>query len=114
MNRTDRPPASRTDDEQTDRAMRNVSHTHPYAEEGALDRLFERGQVVAADGGERNARDADEEPAERDADAREEGGEEATDEDKQMKNVDHTPPHGDGVDRVFERGGEHERAESEE
>ncbi|MFC7080463.1 hypothetical protein [Halorussus caseinilyticus] len=95
-NRTDAPPDDRTTDRRTTR-MGDVSHTHPYAEQGALDRLFERGPVVAADGGEREAYDPEEDDeSERD----------------RMKDVNHTPPHGEGADRVFERGGE--RVVSEE
>ncbi|WP_256463860.1 hypothetical protein [Halorientalis litorea] len=30
----------------------------------------------------------------------------ATDETEQMADVDHTPPHGEGVNRAFERGTE--------
>ncbi|WP_238398192.1 hypothetical protein [Halorussus salinus] len=87
--------------------MGDVSHTHPHADRGTVNRPFQRGPVVAADGGRREARDA-----EADADAREED-DERTDEDR-MKDVAHTPPHGEGADRVFERGGERDPVESEE
>jgi hypothetical protein len=102
---------SNTDDDST--PMGDVSHTHPHADRGTVNRPFQRGPVVAADGGRREARDADARDADaRDADAREEDDEQ-TDEDR-MKDVNHTPPHGEGADRVFERGGEHDPAESEE
>ncbi|WP_321112736.1 hypothetical protein [Halorussus salinisoli] len=105
MNRT-----NRTDDPITDReptTMGEVSHTHPHADRGTVNRPFERGPVVAADGGRREAYDAD---------AREEEQEEddGDHEHDRMKDVNHTPPHGDGVDRVFERGRENEAVESEE
>ncbi|MFC4552489.1 MULTISPECIES: hypothetical protein [Halorussus] len=87
MNRTDRPDATR---ESTDRTMSDVNHTHPYTARGAINRPFERGPVVAADGGRPEA-----EPA---------GS--AT-----MEDVDHTPPYGEGANRVFQRGAENEAVE---
>nr|WP_135827253.1 hypothetical protein [Halorussus ruber] len=84
--------------------MGEVSHTHPHTARGAINRPFQRGPVVAADGGEREAYD------ETEADAREEDDEREGD---QMKDVNHTPPHGDGANPVFERGRE-EPVESEE
>ena len=97
--------------------MRDVSHTHPFTDRGALNRIFERGTRVAADGGRRerresdarNPEEADEEP---EADAEPEPGT-ATGRPR-MKDVDHTPPHGEGVERVFERGGKEEPVEAEE
>nr|WP_128478460.1 hypothetical protein [Halorussus pelagicus] len=90
--------------------MGAVSHTHPHADRGTVNRPFQRGPIVAADGGRREARDDASE-----ADAREEDDEsrEASGDDR-MKDVEHTPPHGEGVDRVFERGSETEAVESEE
>lgn len=80
--------------------MREVSHTNPHGDPSVTNRPFQRGPVVAADGGRRGARDEESD----DADA------------TPMKDVDHTPPYGDGeeVDRVFERGGSEEPVESEE
>ena len=108
MNRTDRHDATRSDRPNSDRTMQNVSHTHPYADRGALANLFERGPVVAADGGKRESYDASEEEA---PDEPRPDADEA-----RMRDVDHTPPHdeGDGVNRVFERGGKEEPVESEE
>ncbi|WP_205427929.1 hypothetical protein [Halorussus sp. MSC15.2] len=103
MNRTDRHDP--TTDDPTDREstpMGEVSHTHPHADRGTVNRPFERGPIVAADGGERDAYDAA---------AREEDDEDDSD---RMEDVNHTPPHGDGVDRVFTRGNENEPVESEE
>ena len=107
MNRTDRHDATQPDDPTTERAstpMRDVSHTHPHAARGTVNRPFERGPVVAADGGEREAYDAEEEVDEENETA------------DRMKDVSHTPPHDDGesADRVFERGGEYRTVESEE
>jgi hypothetical protein len=90
--------------------MGEVSHTHPYTARGAINRPFQRGPVVAADGGEREASDGEE--AEAAADAREED-DEKRDGDR-MKDVNHTPPHGEGANPVFERGGREESVESEE
>ena len=107
--RTDDSTAeSRTDTEST--PMGAVSHTHPHADRGTVNRPFQRGPIVAADGGEHEARDADAS----EADAREEDESGEASEDDRMKDVEHTPPHGEGVDRVFERGGETEAVESEE
>lgn len=85
--------------------MREVSHTHPYTDRGAINRPFERGPVVAADGGEREAYEGDEDEGER-----------AEDEPiTKMKDVDHTPPRdAESANRVFERGGKEEPVESEE
>ncbi len=94
--------------------MGEVSHTHPYSDNGAVNRPFQRGPIVAADGGERESydEDADEEPpATESADAREEDDEREGD---QMKDVNHTPPHGASANPVFERGGKEEPVESEE
>ncbi|RYJ13686.1 hypothetical protein ELS19_06720 [Halogeometricum borinquense] len=64
--------------------MRNVSHTNPYTGE-TFTTVYERGPAVT-DGGQ-----SDSKPATT-------GGLEA------MKNVDHTPPHGDETNRVWNRG----------
>ncbi len=82
--------------------MGEVSHTNPHGDPSVTNRPFQRGPVVAADGGRRDARDDDEESSEATA--------------TPMRDVDHTPPYGDGeeVDRVFERGASEEPVESEE
>ncbi|NHN58991.1 hypothetical protein G9466_07890 [Halorussus sp. JP-T4] len=87
--------------------MRDVSHTHPHAARGTVNRPFERGPVVAADGGRREA--VEPEAAEEEVDEENEAAD-------RMKDVSHTPPHDDGesADRVFERGGEYRTVESEE
>jgi hypothetical protein len=81
--------------------MGDISHTHPYDDTSAGE-LFLRGPVIVADGGrdpEREAvTDAETETAESD---------DAVDEET-MAEVSHTPPEGDGANRVFERGEEHE------
>jgi hypothetical protein len=92
-----------------------MSHTHPCSDNGAVNRPFQRGPIVAADGGEREAyeqaeADAPEEP-EAETDVREEDDERERD---RMKDVTHTPPHGEGANSVFERGGKEEPVESEE
>ncbi|RZV11191.1 hypothetical protein BDK88_2434 [Natrinema hispanicum] len=70
--------------------MANVSHTNPYTGETA-GRLFNRGPIVAADGGEAEA-----------------NGNGRTDKKQKMRDVDHTPPkEADDANRVFERGTEH-------
>ena len=69
----------------TDR-MREVSHTHP--DHDTTDwHYFHRGPTVAADGGRRETEDGREE---RDIDR------------ETMEDVSHTPPHGDGADRVWD------------
>ena len=97
----DDPTRTDSDDDGNSTPMGDVSHTHPHADRGTVNRPFQRGPIVAADGGEREAYDA-----------RDEEDEQADDE--QMKDVAHTPPHGEGADRVFERGGERDPVESEE
>jgi len=99
---TNRPAAGQT--------LADVSHTHPYGDHGAINRPFQRGPTVVADGGRRDA--VDEEVEE------DEQAEESEDESSRtrLKDVDHTPPYSDGeeVDRVFERGGKEEPVASEE
>jgi len=92
-----------TDDTHTtgERTMKDVSHTNPYTDEPFGDACaFERGPVVAADGGSRDEADGVSEPS---------GVTEPTGiEEQTMKDVSHTPPHADAgdVNRVFERGTE--------
>ncbi|SER81672.1 hypothetical protein [Natrinema salaciae] len=85
-----------TEHDNTD-TMGDVSHTNPYTGETA-GRLFNRGPIVAADGGtpDTTATDEDERP-----DSEGKGT---------MRDVDHTPPkEADDANRVFERGTEHGR-----
>ncbi|WP_433633821.1 hypothetical protein [Halomicrococcus sp. NG-SE-24] len=90
----------RTDGE----TMADVSHTHPYADRGTVNRPFERGPTIAADGGRRGAaeRPSNERASAEDADEESSGVDDET-----MADVDHTPP-GDApsADGVFERGNE--------
>ena len=74
--------------------MEDVNHTHPYDDRSA-GKLFRRGPTVVADGGEAEA-----EPEEADAGT-----------DNRMRDVSHDDPEGDGVNRVFERGPEHDGSE---
>jgi hypothetical protein len=63
--------------------MEDVDHTNPYTDRPFGETVaFERG-VVAADGGRPDA-----------------------DDDRTMAEVSHTPPHGEGAMRAFERGTE--------
>ena len=99
-NATDRrSDRSATDGPITNQTMGDVSHTHPYTGRGAINRPFERGPVVAADGGDRGAYDEDEEDGE---------AERITDESTtKMKDIDHTPPRdAESANRVFARGNE--------
>ncbi|GAA0244881.1 hypothetical protein ACFFQF_04275 [Haladaptatus pallidirubidus] len=79
------------------REMANVSHVHPYADQGAMTRVFNRGPV-STDGGTAG----DEGTAA--------GDEETTASDSEtMAEVSHTPPEGAGdSSEVFERGYEHQ------
>jgi hypothetical protein len=71
----------------TQQTLENVSHTAPYTDEAFGDAMvYHRGPVVAADGGEDPRREA--------AD------------NEQLADVEHTPPHGESVNRVYERGTE--------
>jgi hypothetical protein len=83
--------------------MGDISHTHPYDDTSAGE-LFLRGPVIVADGGHDPEResvtDAETESAESD---------DAVD-GETMAEVSHTPPEGDGANRVFERGEEHEES----
>ena len=78
--------------EESDRQpMKDVSHTNPYTGE-TFSTVYTRGPAVA-DGGEARER------AETDDDENE-------DEPTEMKDVDHTPPHGESANEVWERGNE--------
>jgi hypothetical protein len=63
--------------------MGEIDHTNPYTDEPFV-RTYRRGQVVAADGGERDAADPQEET---------------------MEDVAHDSPN-EGANRTFERGNE--------
>lgn len=91
--------------------MADVDHTHPY-DDRSFGAMFRRGPIVAADGGRADAdRDSnDPSPEETARDPVDETGRripEQTDRmDQTMKDVSHTPPDGDDVNSVFERGPE--------
>lgn len=101
--------------------MRDVSQTNPHTPRETVNRPFVRGPVVAAAGGTRTAVDggtreaADGGTRETDDEETEEEQEAPGEEERQqMRDVDHTPPHGDGANRVFERGGKEEPVEPDE
>lgn len=85
MKRTEEHESTRETDGRT---MGEISHANPYTGE-TVGKLFNRGPIVAADGGKPNATpDADDEDAKR-----------------TMKHVSHTPPNdSEDANRVFERG----------
>lgn len=71
--------------DETRQTLKEMSHTSPYTDKAFGDAMvYHRGPVVATDGGSRNAEDSDE----------------------QLADVEHTPPHGESVNRVYERGTE--------
>jgi len=84
--------------------MGEISHTHPYDDTSAGE-LFLRGPVIVADGG----RDPERE-AVSDAETGPAGSDDDAVEGETMAEVSHTPPEGDGANRVFERGKEHEES----
>jgi|GEM_PF-5199716 len=63
--------------------MVDVSHTHPHGDTEPGTVMFSRGRQVATDGGEKPGRET---------------------EGRTMRDVDHTPPSGEGTNRVWERG----------
>ena len=67
--------------------MRDLRHVHAEHDPRAW-HWFARGPLVAADGGRRDAED------ERDV------------EDEQLRDVSHAPTHGEGANRVWNRGDE--------
>ncbi|WP_135820689.1 hypothetical protein [Halostella litorea] len=69
--------------------MQDIDHTHPH-DDRSTGRIFQRGPTVVADGGQRTAEESDEGPT------------------SEMRDVSHDAPEGDGANRVFERGGEHD------
>ena len=78
----------RTDD--ATETMADVSHTHPHTDE-TFGAVYRRGPAVA-DGG-------------RDGPTTETEAEAET-ETESMRDVDHTPPHGEGANEVWARGRE--------
>jgi hypothetical protein len=66
--------------------MGDIDHTNPYTDDPFV-QTYRRGQIVAADGGEREAADEDDENTDK------------------MEDVPHTSPN-DGANRTFERGQE--------
>ena len=72
--------------DETRQTLSELSHTSPYTDEAFGDvMVYHRGPVVATDGGEDSGR--------------EDSGE-------QLADINHTPPHGESVNRVYERGTE--------
>ena len=86
----------RQNETDTTETMADVSHTNPYTGETA-GRLFNRGPIVAADGGEPAATDSNGD-----------GNEPESTDDRStetMADVEHTPPKdAEDANRVFERG----------
>ncbi|ELY93347.1 hypothetical protein C483_05258 [Natrialba hulunbeirensis JCM 10989] len=81
--------------------MGEVSHTNPYTGETAGN-LFNRGPIVATDGGRPAATDP---KSRRAADSAADTPAEANANADTMRDVSHTPPNGtDDANRVFERG----------
>ncbi|OIB56030.1 hypothetical protein [Natrialba sp. SSL1] len=75
--------------------MGEVSHTNPYTGETAGN-LFNRGPIVATDGGE---------PAATDPESRSRSRSQRKSDAETMRDVSHTPPNdSDDANRVFERG----------
>jgi hypothetical protein len=73
---------------QTQKTLKEMSHTAPYTDKAFGDAMvYRRGPVVAADGGEDPSR-------------------EERNESDRLVDIDHTPPHGESVNRVYERGTE--------
>ena len=75
--------------------LRDVSHTPPHDGRNRVQDYYERGPGPVADGGERVDGQADE--------SDDESAEDAMD-DSTLKDVDHTPPEGEGVNNVYRRG----------
>jgi len=93
----DTDETERTD--RTDGTMAEVSHVNPHTGRpfGAT-AVFGRGPRIATDGGQSEGPPEDAPEA---GTAPDEEGDEET-----MADVSHTPPNGDGANRVFERGTE--------
>jgi len=86
----------------TEQTLKDVSQRNPEAPDG-VNNVFQRGPIVAADGGKRAADRR--EAADR---ASGEAASRAETEEQTMKDVDQTPPteDDDGANAVWERGGE--------
>lgn len=70
---------------ETRQTLKEMGHTAPHTDEAFGDvMVYHRGPIVATDGGSRNGEDSN----------------------KQLIDIDHTPPHGESVNRVYERGTE--------
>ena len=76
--------------------MKDVDHTHPYNDRSA-GKVFRRGPTVVADGGEAEAEPEAEQTPDEDAQP-----------ENEMRDVSHDDPNGEGANRVFERGREHD------
>jgi hypothetical protein len=71
--------------DETRQTLKEMRHTAPHTDEAFGDAMvYHRGPVVAADGGSMEGEDSHE----------------------QLADIDHTPPHGESVNRVYERGTE--------
>lgn len=78
--------------EETRSTLQEMSHTNPHTEDAFGDAMvFCRG-LVAADGGETPREGT--------------SGRSERQEARRLADVDHTPPYGEGVNRVYERGTE--------
>lgn len=78
------------------RTLKGMSHTNPYTENSFGDAMvFHRG-LIAADGGEAPRREGSRNGSESDPDR----------DGARLGDIDHTPPHGESVNRVYERGTE--------
>jgi len=82
--------------------MGDIDHTHPHTDEPFVE-TFRRGQVVAADGGERDATDVDSEAVDGVDPETTDGVDPETVE--TMEDVVHDSPT-EGANRTFERGKE--------
>jgi hypothetical protein len=76
----------------TDHRLGDASHTPPHRDRNPVQRRYQRGRDTVADGG---APDTD-------AVENEAGGD--AEEAATLKDVDHTPPDGEGVNNVYQRG----------
>jgi hypothetical protein len=88
--------------------MRDIDHTHPHDDRNA-GKLFRRGPTVVADGGRRDERRSRQTASDGgEAEAKPEEADEGTE--NEMRDVSHDDPEGEGANRVFERGREHDGA----
>ncbi|MFC7190476.1 hypothetical protein [Halocatena marina] len=87
--------------DETRSTLEGIDHTNPYTDESFGDAMvYHRGPVVAADGGEETRRE------DQTGSASENSNEASQLRGPQLADVDHTPPFGEGVNRVYERGTE--------